>query len=166
MRGMYPGMMAWWARARAAEQACRGFSLHAGGAGGGGCGPRSSASHGEEGELGGGVFGVRRPLRFLAVRLELDDAQVAELARVLDDLKTERAQVAVDHRRTTSALADAVSAEAFDAVKAREAAQARVRSAERLRDAITAALTAIHAILRPDQRQKLATLIRTGTIVL
>jgi hypothetical protein len=39
-----------------------------------------------------GGFGVRRPLRFLAHRLELDEKQVAALAKVLDDLKIERAQ--------------------------------------------------------------------------
>src|SRR6476620_10523637 len=55
------------------------------------------------GEEGG--FGVRRPLRFLAYKLGLDEKQVAELARVLDDLKTERAQVAVDDRRTLADFA-------------------------------------------------------------
>src|SRR4051794_11042238 len=39
----------------------------------------------------GGGFGVRRPLRFLAYKLELDDRQVSELARILNELKTERA---------------------------------------------------------------------------
>lgn len=167
-QGMHPGMMAWWKR-RAADRACGGLpaAAHPGGGGEGGCGPRYAAPPGEgEGELGGGVFGVRRPLRFLALRLELDDLQVAELARVLDDLKTERAQVAVDHRRTTSAFADAIADDTFDAAKVAAAAEARVRSAERLRDALTTALTKIHALLRPEQRQKLAYLIRTGTILL
>ena len=40
--------------------------------------------------LGGAGFGVRRPLRFLAYKLQLNEAQVEELARVLNDLKTER----------------------------------------------------------------------------
>jgi hypothetical protein len=60
-------------------------------------------------DFGGGSFGVRRPLRFLAHKLDLNDEQVAELARVLDDLKTERAQGAVDQRRTTATFADAVA---------------------------------------------------------
>src|SRR5262245_39370814 len=59
----------------------------------------------------GGGFGVRRPLRFLAYKLGLSDSQVAEMARILNDLKTERAQAAVDDRRTLTALADAVSGE-------------------------------------------------------
>src|SRR5262245_8462388 len=51
---------------------------------------------GDEGFGPGGGFGVRRPLRFLAHKLELDEQQVVQLARILDELKTERAQAAVD----------------------------------------------------------------------
>ena len=54
----------------------------------------------EEGFGPGGGFGVRRPLRFLAHKLELDEQQIVLLARILDELKTERAQAAVDDRRT------------------------------------------------------------------
>ena len=50
-------------------------------------------------------FGVRRPLRLLAYKLELDHKQVEQLARILDELKTERAQAAVDDRRTLTAFA-------------------------------------------------------------
>jgi Spy/CpxP family protein refolding chaperone len=111
-----------------------------------------------------GGFGVRRPLRFLAHKLDLDDRQVTELARILDELKTERAQAEVDRRRTLSAFADALTADAFDAAKAAEGGALRVTSAERLRDAVLAALGRIHAALNPDQRARLAYLIRTGTL--
>ena len=37
---------------------------------------------------GGGSFGVRRPLRFLAYKLGLSEEQVVALARILDELKT------------------------------------------------------------------------------
>ncbi|MBX9580756.1 MAG: Spy/CpxP family protein refolding chaperone [Gemmataceae bacterium] len=114
-------------------------------------------------DLGGG-FGVRRPLRFLAHKLDLDDTQVAELARILDELKTERAQAEVDRRRTLGVFADALSAEAFDAAKAGEAGRLRVQSAVRVRDAVLKALGQIHALLNPDQRLRLAYLIRTGTL--
>ena len=40
----------------------------------------------------------------------------------------------------------------------------RARSAERLRDAVVKALREIHAVLNPDQRVRLAYLIRTGTL--
>lgn len=120
----------------------------------------------DDGDFGGGSFGVRRPLRFLAYKLELREEQVAELARVLDDLKTERAQAAVDQRRTTAAFADAVGGESFDANAVTEAASARVKSAERLKEAVVKALAKIHALLDPEQRAKLAYLLRTGALVM
>jgi Spy/CpxP family protein refolding chaperone len=113
----------------------------------------------------GGGFGVRRPLRFLAHKLDLDRRQVTELARILNDLKTERAQAEVDNRRALAAFADAVAGDAFDAARAGEAGELRVRSAERLRDAVAKALQQIHALLNPDQRGRLAYLIRTGTLL-
>ncbi len=113
--------------------------------------------------LGGG-FGVRRPLRFLAHKLDLDDRQVTELARILDELKTERAQAEVDRRRSLTAFADALTTEAFDTSKAAEGGQLRVKSAERLREAVVKSLQQIHALLSPEQRSRLAYLIRTGTL--
>jgi len=109
-------------------------------------------------------FGVRRPLRFLAYRLGLDDQQVATLARILDELKTERAQAAVDDRRKLSDFAEAISGESFDAAKAASAGDRRTDSARHLRDAVVKALAQIHAMLNPEQRTKLAYLIRTGVL--
>jgi Spy/CpxP family protein refolding chaperone len=114
----------------------------------------------------GGGFGVRRPLRFLAYKLGLDEKQVAELARVLDELKTERAQAAVDDRRSLAELADALSGGSFDPAKATAAGDRRVASAQRLRDAVGHALSQIHAMLNPDQRGRLAYLIRTGVLAM
>ena len=109
---------------------------------------------------------MRRPLRFLAYKLELDERQVAELARILNELKTERAQAEVDRRRTIAAFADAVAGDGFDAAKATEGGALRVHSAERLRDAVVKALQQIHGVLQPEQRSRLAYLIRTGTLVI
>ncbi len=155
----HPGMIAWWRARRhgaCGEQA--GFGGH---------------HHGYDGDAyeaapsdGDGAFGVRRPLRFLAYKLELKREQVAELAKILDELKTERAQAAVDQRRTLAGLADAVEGDAFDDAKARAAADTRVRSSERLRDAVVKALGRIHAQLEPEQRKHLAYLIRTGTLLI
>src|SRR3569832_138597 len=78
----------------------------------------------DEGD-GGGPFGVRRPLRFLAAKLDLDAQQVAEFARVLNELKTERAQDDVDNRRTVSALAAAVVGDGFDEARASDGAKLR-----------------------------------------
>ena len=111
-------------------------------------------------------FGVRRPLRFLAYKLELDSKQIEQLARILDELKTERAQASVDDRRTLSDLADAIAAESFDPAKAGSGADRRVESAKRLRDAVVRALGQIHVILNPGQRAKLAYLMRSGVLLM
>ena len=118
------------------------------------------------GDEGGGGFGVRRPLRFLAFKLRLDEAQMEGLARILNELKTERAQAAVDDRRTVTGLADAIAGESFDEKRAEEAAALRLGSAERLKGAVVSALRQIHGLLRPDQRARFAYLIRTGTLSL
>jgi Spy/CpxP family protein refolding chaperone len=121
--------------------------------------------HDDDGGFGGGGgFGVRRPLRVLAYKLGLDDRQIAELARILDELKTERAQAEVDNRRTLSEFADALSGAAFDAAKAASAGERRVASAAKVRDTLFRSLQQIHAMLNPEQREKFAYLIRTGVL--
>lgn len=155
---MYPGMMWWWKHAR--RHGC-GEGARAE-EGGWQAGPWHHGSDDFGGS--GGAFGVRRPLRFLAYKLNLREEQVAELAKILDELKTERAQAAVDERRVASAFADAIGLEQFSAEKAAEAGQLRVKTAERLRDAVLKALARMHAILGSDQRAQLAYLIRTGAL--
>jgi Spy/CpxP family protein refolding chaperone len=129
------------------------------------CEPRMLAMD-PEGGLGFGGFGVRRPLRFLAYKLDLTEPQMTEMAAILDELKTERAQSAVDDRRTLSHFADAMSGEAFDATKATEGAALREKSADRLGGAVVKALGRLHRMLTPEQRERFAYLIRTGTILL
>ena len=165
---MHGHMMSWW-RPRPEGNGCGGgWSCSPGDSrqwGGGGRHGHGGGDDESEG-FGGGPFGVRRPLRFLAYKLELDEKQVAELARILDDLKTERAQGEVDRRRSLSGFADAVAGATFDAARAKESAALRVATAERLRDAVTAALGKLHALLDDDQRERLAYLIRTGVLSL
>lgn len=117
-------------------------------------------------DAGGGGFGVRRPLRFLAFKLGLAEPQVVALARILDELKTERAQHAVDERRRLSALAEAVGSESFVEAKAEEAASLKSASTQRLETAVVKAVRQLHELLEPAQRERLAYLIRTGTLVL
>ena len=167
---MHPGFIPHWKRQRCGEsRAGTGYGYGSGE----GRGWRRAWEYEMAGEddpgpygFGGGAFGVRRPLRFLAYKLQLEDAQVGELAKILDEIKTERAQAAVDHRRTLSAFADAISSDAFDRGKAEAAAKLRLESADRVRGAVVAALGRLHELLNPEQRQRLAYLIRTGTLTL
>ncbi len=139
-----------------------------------GCGPEPSEETSEppsyETEFSasseGGAFGVRRPLRVLAFKLGLDDSQVAEMARILNELKTERAQAAVDDRRTLTAFADSLASDAFGDALAKQGADLRRTGADRLAEAVVKALERIHKILKPEQREKLAYMIRTGALVL
>jgi Spy/CpxP family protein refolding chaperone len=165
-------MFAWWhARRHAACNETDSASADPGCGPHGGFGGRPwgwhSAPHGGGGdEFASGSFGVRRPLRFLAFKLDLDDAQTAEFAAILNALKTERAQAAVDQRRTTAGLADALASESFDENAAKAAAAERVKSAERVEAAVSSALAKMHAVLRGDQRTKLAYLLRTGALAM
>jgi Spy/CpxP family protein refolding chaperone len=159
---MHPHLMPWW-RARLQSASYGGFGGWAG------CRPGGPSwggpEEGYEGSSGGG-FGVRRPLRFLAHKLDLNDSQIAALARILDELKTERAQAEVDQRRTIAAFADALAVDAFDTTKAADGGELRVQSAGRLRTAVLKALQEIHAVLNTEQRTRLAYLIRTGVLVI
>ena len=123
--------------------------------------PRHAHHHGED-DAGG--FGVRRPLRFLAHKLDLDDRQVAAVVRILDELKTERAQAMVDDRRSLAEFADAVGGEAFDEGKATSGGERRVQTAAKLREAVVKGLRELHGVLRGDQRERLAYLLRTGIL--
>jgi Spy/CpxP family protein refolding chaperone len=118
---------------------------------------------GEGDDFFGAGLGVRRPLRFLAWRLELTDEQTSSVARILEHLKLERAQAALDLRRAAAALADAFEGE-FARAQAEAAAEQRAAAARRVQDAVAKALEDLHALLDPDQRRDLAELIRTGAI--
>ncbi len=111
-------------------------------------------------------MGVRRPLRFLAWKLQLDDSQVKQLAAILDQLKIERAQSEVDDRRAVSLLAEAAEGETFDRAKADEAGTLRAKSAERVQRKVVESVERMHALLSPDQRGRLAYLLRTGSLVM
>ena len=163
---MYPGFIPHWKRERCGES-----RAGAGSEPGERRGWRRAWEYGMAGEeesgafgFGGGAFGIRRPLRFLAYRLQLEEAQIGELARILDEIKTERAQAAVDHRRALSTFADAISGEVFDRAKAEAGAKLRLESADRLRAAVVTALGRLHELLDSAQRARLAYLIRTGTL--
>jgi Spy/CpxP family protein refolding chaperone len=139
--------------------------MHCGAHVGGGSAVHEVREEMQAGFAGGG-FGVRRPLRFLAWKLGLSEAQITELATILDELKTERAQASVDDRRALTAFAEAVSVETFDEAKARAGASSRTKSAETLQAEVVRALTRMHALLNQEQRAKLAYMIRTGALVL
>jgi Spy/CpxP family protein refolding chaperone len=124
---MHAHMMGWWRAPRARPGL---FQAHAGG----GCGPHGGGPGGGWGFGGGGPegggYGVRRPLRYLIHKLELSEKKATQLAKIIDELKTERAQAEVDERRSTASFADAVSGESFDEAVAKAAAERRAETAQ------------------------------------
>jgi len=111
-------------------------------------------------------FGVRRPLRYMAHKLDLDDEQIDALAGVLNVLKTERAQARLDEQRSIAGIADAVQGEHFDKEAAAEALSARVKAAERVKEEVLTTLQKTHEMLDPEQRKRLAYLLRSGQLTI
>ena len=161
---IHPAVIYRWKRARLAN-AC--WASQA-------CGPEANSmssdpgvfASGSPGGSEGGAFGVRRPLRFLAYKLGLNENQVIEMARLLNELKTERAQAAVDDRRAQSALADVLAGETFDEALANRGIELRRQGDERLGQAVVKALGGFHKLLNAEQRERLAYLVRTGALMI
>lgn len=109
-------------------------------------------------------FGVRRPLRYMTHKLDLDDEQIDTLAAILNVMKTERAQARLDERRSIAGLADALGDESFDRAGAAAALDARVEAAKRLKEEVLNTLEKTHAMLDADQRKRLAYLLRSGQL--
>ena len=115
---------------------------------------------------GGRSFGVRRPLRYLAHHLDLDESQTRRMATVLNTLKTEREQAELDEKRTVAALASLLEEGTPTLDEAREVLKARVDSADQLKEETAKALVAISDFLDQDQREEFINLLLTGSVSL
>ena len=114
----------------------------------------------------GPMFGIRRPLRHLSWKLDLDEDQIREMADILARLKTARAQARVDREASVNDLAQAFGSEDFDDEKAAEAIERRKTSVGGHEDSVLEALRRIHAILDADQRAEFAYQLRSGSLEL
>ena len=111
-----------------------------------------------------GSFGVRRPLRYLSYQLDLDESQRRRVAVVLDAVKTEREQAALDEKKMAADLADLVARPDMTDEALTDVLSARVASTERVQQSVAKAIGEIVAALDPDQREEFAYLLRTGAI--
>lgn len=102
------------------------------------------------------MFSIKRPLRFLSRKLELDDVQVRALADALSDFKLERDLADVERRRAKKVLANALKSDTFDRAAAEAAVGDQVEAHRRLREAYVDALERVHEALEPSQREELA----------
>ncbi len=114
----------------------------------------------------GPLFGVRRPLRVMSYKLDLDEAQIRELADILNRLKNARAQASLDWDGSISEIADAFDAEDFESNRVEAALNLRVESVKRLGDEILKELQRTFRMLEPDQRKLLAYLLRSGALTI
>ena len=114
----------------------------------------------------GPMFGVRRPLRHLAWRLALSEAQVREMVDVLDRLKTAYGQAKLDRDRATSDVAQAFGQSAFDEERIAKALDGRMNATRSLNAELQAALARIFALLDEKQRGEFAYLLRSGSFTL
>src|SRR5262245_12973550 len=114
----------------------------------------------------GPTFGVRRPLRHLAWKLNLTEAQIRDVVDVLDKLKTGYNQAQIDRDRSTSEIAAVFSGAEFDSARASAALSTRTRATDALNQELLAAMQRIFAILNEDQRRDFAYLLRSGAFML
>lgn len=126
----------------------------------------TSSGGGGDGVFGSSGFGVRRPIRFLSERLDLSEKQVSELARIVEQIRIERAQAAVDLRRAAGELADVLESGDFTTDAAEAAGRRRVEAAQSVQKVVARSLKLLHELLDEEQRVELASLIRTGAIKL
>jgi hypothetical protein len=123
-------------------------------------------SHGHHWKSGrrSGSFGVRRPLRYLSYQLDLDESQRRRIAIVLDAVKTEREQAALDEKKMAADLADLVAKPELTDEALSRVLSVRVSSTDRVQKQVASAIREIVTALDPDQREEFAYLLRTGTI--
>lgn len=114
----------------------------------------------------GPMFGVRRPLRHLAWKLNLNEDQVRSLVDVLDRLKTAYGQARIDRARSTSDIAAVFTAAEFDNDRAGAALANRTRATEALNQELLAATRRIFELLTEEQRREFAYLLRSGAFTL
>ena len=85
---------------------------------------------------------------------------------MLNQLKTDRDQAALDEQRTVAAVAVLLENGTPTLDEVREALQGRVASAEQLREETAKAVVAISDFLDQDQREEFINLLLTGSVTL
>ena len=113
-----------------------------------------------------GGFGVRRPLRYLSHRLDLDDQQRRVLAASFERIKIEREQAALDRKRSDSQVADKLTQQELAVEDLQQAMCPRTDIAQRLQATIAKELYDSVRVLDDEQREEFAYLVRSGVVKL
>jgi Spy/CpxP family protein refolding chaperone len=134
------------------------------GEGGGSCGSRGFRGRGWGRSWGGhrGGIGGSFWLRMLYARLDTTPGQEREIRAAIEDLRDRAKDAKSGMIETRESLGKSIAGEVFDDA-AFEAVSARVdATSEKMKDALSAALKRIHAVLDPKQRERLAELVSRG----
>jgi uncharacterized membrane protein len=103
-------------------------------------------------------FGPRRVLRRIGATPEQERAVLAETDQLAELFRTLRQ----DGRALRGELAELLAAPDLDASRVAAALDARLGRAGELRGRVSEAVARIHAALGPEQRERLAELVRSG----
>jgi uncharacterized membrane protein len=111
-------------------------------------------------------FGARRVLRHIGATPEQERAVLAEQERVVlaetDALAEVLRELRGDGRALRGDLADLLAAPALDAAKVTAALEARLARAAEVKRRLAEGIARVHAALGPEQRARLAALVREG----
>jgi len=128
--------------------------------GGGGCG--RGRGFGRFGARHGGGIGRSFWLRALYAKLDTTPGQEREIRAALEELRERAVDAKSDLPEARANIARALAGEEFDG-SAFEAVSARVdATAEKMKDALAAALKRIHGALDAKQRERLAAIVGKG----
>jgi uncharacterized membrane protein len=116
---------------------------------------------GPRGWRGRGV-GRSHWLRALFSRLDTTPGQEREIRSAIEDFQKQARDAKDDLKGARDDLARAIRGEAFDDLAAGDATNRADATAARVKDALTGALKRVHAVLDPNQRERLAELLSKG----
>lgn len=101
-------------------------------------------------------------LRRIFARLDTTPGQEREIRAAIEDFQHAARSAKDSLKRSRADLARAVAGDTFDEVAAAEAAGRADASTLQVKDAVTAALKRVHAVLDSKQRERLSTFLTDG----
>ena len=107
-------------------------------------------------------LGARRGVRFLAARLGAGPEQESVLAAEADALAEELSRTRADLASVRAELADLLAGPRLEASQIAAAIDARLERLGAVRARLAQGLARVHSVLEPEQRARLAEMVRSG----
>jgi hypothetical protein len=106
--------------------------------------------------------GARRGVRFLAARLGAAPEQESVLAAEAEALAEELSRTRADLASVRGELADLLAGPRLEAAQIASAIDARLERLGAVRSRLAQGLARVHSVLEPEQRERLAEMVRSG----